>query len=144
MAYGDPPRHFCPDIQGRDLSPTLFAEVDSWYRPIGLMGYAGVGKDWLAGQLEGFTRVSFADRIRELLLRVDPWLYAVPGAAVGWRLSALVEAQGWDQAKRNPEVRRLQQELGRDPVQPHRWRPEVRWWPYSVRYGMAFETGCGR
>lgn len=94
--------------------------IDSWFRPIGLIGYAGTGKDWLAQQLIAagddppFTRVSFADKVRELALRVDPILAygdsEIEGGPI--RLSDHVQAVGWEEAKKDPEVRRLLQEIG--------------------------------
>src|SRR5690606_14270762 len=77
---------------------------------IGLVGYAGCGKDTVAAHLvrRGFTRVAFADAVRNVLLNVNPLV-----TTDGTRLRDLVEAQGWDTAKRQyPEVRELLQRLG--------------------------------
>jgi hypothetical protein len=76
---------------------------------IGLTGYAQSGKDTVAKILVnqyGYKRVAFADKIRELLLEVNPIMYN------GGRLSVLVDNFGWDVAKAQPEVRRLLQDLG--------------------------------
>lgn len=75
---------------------------------IGLCGYAGAGKDLAAKCLIdiGWQRVSFADPLREMALAIDPIIYA------STRLSEIVSAFGWDEAKRHPEVRRLLQRLG--------------------------------
>lgn len=76
---------------------------------IGLTGYARSGKDTVANILVsnyGYTRVAFADPIREILLAINPILES------GHRLSSMVEDYGWDIAKANPEVRRLLQTLG--------------------------------
>jgi hypothetical protein len=76
---------------------------------IGLLGYARSGKDTVANILVrnyGYTRVAFADPIREMLLALDPILES------GHRLSSIVEGYGWEIAKATPEVRRLLQTLG--------------------------------
>ena len=75
---------------------------------IGLTGYARSGKDTVAKILVdnyGYTRVAFADKIRELLYEVNPQVGST-------RLRALVSEYGWDVAKASPEVRHLLQELG--------------------------------
>lgn len=77
---------------------------------IGLIGYAQSGKDTVAKILvehHGFTRVAFADKIRELLLETNPLVRDE------FRLEAVVSAYGWDQAKvLFPEIRYLLQSLG--------------------------------
>src|SRR5690606_15518315 len=81
------------------------------HRPkIGLVGYAGCGKDTVAAHLvrHGFVRVAFADPVRDVLLSINPLV-----TTDGLRLRDLVAAQGWDTAKRQfPEVRELLQGLG--------------------------------
>ena len=77
---------------------------------IGLIGHAGSGKDTVADHLmrRGFTRIAFADAVRNVLLNVNPLV-----TTDGTRLRDLVETQGWDTAKRQfPEVRELLQRLG--------------------------------
>lgn len=77
---------------------------------IGLIGHAGSGKDTVAAHLvsRGYTRVAFADAVRNVLLDVNPLV-----TTDGMRLRDLVKAQGWDAAKRQfPEVRELLQRLG--------------------------------
>lgn len=77
---------------------------------IGLVGYAGCGKDSVAAHLmrRGFTRVAFASPVRDILMHMNPLV-----TRDGLRLRDLVEAQGWDTAKRQfPEVRELLQRLG--------------------------------
>jgi len=76
---------------------------------IGLTGYARSGKDTVANILVEeyrFKSVAFADKIRELLIEVDPILEN------GMRLSSTLDEYGWDVAKAKPEVRRLLQCLG--------------------------------
>jgi hypothetical protein len=75
---------------------------------IGLTGYARSGKDTVAKILVdnyGYTRVAFADKIRELLYETNPQVGST-------RLVSLVNEYGWDVAKASPEVRHLLQELG--------------------------------
>jgi hypothetical protein len=75
---------------------------------IGLTGYARSGKDTVAKILVdnyGFTRVAFADKIRELLHEVNPVVGTI-------RLNDIVDEYGWDIAKQKPEVRDLLQNLG--------------------------------
>lgn len=76
---------------------------------IGLTGFARSGKDSVAKVLVdqyGFTRIAFADPIREMLLQIDPIL------DTGHHLSSTLKEYGWELAKARPEVRRLLQELG--------------------------------
>jgi len=77
---------------------------------IGLSGYARSGKDEVAKILVeeyGYTRVAFADKIRELLLETNPLIKD------GFRMENVVSAYGWDQAKvLFPEIRKLLQNLG--------------------------------
>ena len=78
---------------------------------IGLSGYAQSGKDSTAELLclnYGYTRVAFADPMRQALMTINPRLDSIT------RVSDMVEDYGWDTAKRNPEVRRLLQVLGTD------------------------------
>jgi dephospho-CoA kinase len=75
---------------------------------IGLTGYAQSGKDTVASLLVehyGYTRVAFADKIRELLHEMNPLIGLT-------RLNDIVNEYGWDIAKQNPEVRSLLQNLG--------------------------------
>ena len=78
---------------------------------IGTTGRKQAGKDSFAARLveaHGFTRVTFADPMREFALALDP---LVDGH---YRLSEIVRSLGWDVAKESiPEVRRTLQRLGR-------------------------------
>lgn len=82
---------------------------------IGLSGYAQTGKDTVAKHLVeryGFTRIAFADPIREALYELDPILPDYP-AVPGIRLSWIVEKAGWEEVKKSsPEVRRMLQRMG--------------------------------
>jgi hypothetical protein len=76
---------------------------------IGLSGYSRSGKDEVAKILVeeyGFTRVAFADKIRELLYEMNPIV------DTHYRLQSLVDAYGWDEVKRRPQVREMLQDLG--------------------------------
>lgn len=78
---------------------------------VGLTGYAQSGKDTLAQILVedyGFVRIAFADKIREFLYEVSPMV----GCSPSGYLKDLVDLVGWDEAKQEPQVRRLMQDLG--------------------------------
>lgn len=82
---------------------------------IGLCGYAGVGKDEAAKALvaDGWTRVAFADALRESLLALDPFVVTWADPSQHMPLSVIVKERGWELAKHTePEVRRLLQRLG--------------------------------
>lgn len=87
------------------MSPTLL---------IGLSGYAGSGKDEAAKVLVagGWRRDAFADRLRTFLYALNPLIPGHVGAG-NLRLANVVDAYGWDAAKRTfPEVRQLLQRCG--------------------------------
>lgn len=82
---------------------------------IGLSGYAQSGKDTIANHLvkhHGFTRVAFADPIREALYAMNPTINDIPelpGISLVW----LVDKMGWEFVKvDSPETRRLLQRFG--------------------------------
>jgi len=80
---------------------------------IGLSGYAQSGKDTVAKYLvdnHGFERVAFADPIRDLLYEINPIVSTV--ASEPMYLRGSVDRDGWEIAKKAPEVRRLLQVLG--------------------------------
>jgi hypothetical protein len=82
---------------------------------IGFTGYARSGKD-SAGQAlldVGWERRSFADRLREFLLALDPIVAWSCGAPV--RVSDVIGDIGWERAKDSfPEIRSLLQRCGTD------------------------------
>lgn len=104
-------------------------------RLIGLIGKKRSGKDTFAAGLidRGFTRFAFADALKDAALALDPII--VTGDPVHItpsnidthglpRLSAVVAARGWEDAKAIPEVRRTLQALGvamRDNVADDVW-----------------------
>lgn len=70
---------------------------------IGLAGYAQSGKDTFASILVekyGFTRLAFADKVRELALEIRPSLRTPYGV------------EDWDELKKEESVRELLQDLG--------------------------------
>lgn len=71
---------------------------------IGLTGYAQSGKDTVAKILVdnyGYTRIAFADKIREFLYETAPDY-----------IKLLVDEVGWEKAKQNQAVRELLQNTG--------------------------------
>lgn len=89
---------------------------------IGLSGYARAGKDTVADILcsrYGFTRVAFADKVRELAQDIDPIL-----DNNGTRLHSYLKWHGWEDSKAHPEVRHFLQTLGvavRNTLGPFAW-----------------------
>lgn len=83
---------------------------------LGLSGYARSGKDTAAEGLElfGFTRVSFADKLREFILLLNPIVDVEYGVS-RVRVRDVIEEHGWDgykSSKHGNEVRELLQRLG--------------------------------
>ena len=87
---------------------------------LALIGKARAGKDTAAAHLVqrfSYTRLAFADPLKEMALRVDPWIKYDLGSLFGnghtVRLATLVEHVGWERAKDEyPEVRRVLQHMG--------------------------------
>lgn len=97
---------------------------------LGIMGKKRSGKDTFAERLvdaHGFTRIGFADALKNVALDIDPVVPVEPdetgiiygpselgriGRSQHLRLSEVVSAVGWEDAKRVREVRRLLQNLG--------------------------------
>jgi hypothetical protein len=80
---------------------------------IGLTGYAQSGKDTVAKVLveqHGFTRVAFADKIREFLYETNPMFDSIAGEPMF--VKARVDRDGWEEAKKSPHIRRLLQTSG--------------------------------
>lgn len=110
---------------------------------VGLIGKKRVGKDTFAAVLVeefGFTRVAFADPLKEMALTIDP----IIDVGAGWddeghlySLNDLVKAHSWEYVKDTyPEARRVLQHLG-DGVR--QFDPE-----FWVRAGMAHADGLRR
>jgi len=80
---------------------------------IGLTGYAQSGKDTVANILVeryGFTRIAFADKIREYLYETNPMYDSIVGEPLF--VKAKVDRDGWEEAKKSPHIRRLLQTSG--------------------------------
>ena len=115
-------------------------------RLIGITGRAQHGKDTTANVLVqefGFTRLAFADALKSMARALDPIVEGKTtertnyNSGGSWdatrlidqgdayqyvqytRLADLVESVGWDEAKKNPEVRRFLQALGTEAVRDH-------------------------
>lgn len=84
---------------------------------IGIIGRARAGKDttgeWFVNN-RGYRRIGFADALKEAALKLDPIVGTDDAYRLveGERLSEAVGFWGWEQAKEEPEVRRVLQELG--------------------------------
>lgn len=85
---------------------------------IGITGYARHGKDTTGNYLVekyGFTRYAFADQLKSMALVLNPFVDRV----YNLRLFTVVQDRGWDEAKKEPEVRRFLQVLGTEAVRDH-------------------------
>lgn len=87
---------------------------------IGLSGYAQTGKDTIANYLienYGFTRVAFADPIREAIYRLNPKITIADMKGVP--LATAVDGLGWESVKVDSEdarwlLQRMGTEVGRE------------------------------
>ncbi len=80
---------------------------------IGLTGYAQSGKDTVAKILVenyGYTRIAFADKIRDFLYETNPMFDAIAGEPMF--VKNKVDRDGWEEAKKSPHIRRLLQNSG--------------------------------
>lgn len=96
---------------------------------IGITGLKRSGKDSVARVLierYGYTRIGFADTLKEMALAIDPVIpqfetgairHATARQHVG--LAEFVEHFGWERAKENQHVRRFLQRLGTEGVRNH-------------------------
>jgi hypothetical protein len=88
---------------------------------VAFSGLKGSGKDTAASVLVaeyGFTKIAFADAVRQMALIIDPKIpFNHSWGSDVVNLSQLVAQFGWDKIKREvPEVRRLLQVIGTDAV----------------------------
>jgi hypothetical protein len=93
---------------------------------IAFSGFKESGKDTAAQVLidRGWTKVAFADALRELLLAIDPFVPMwtegsrfKPARQYPARLSYIIGYLGWDEAKKTiPEVRQLMQRTGTEGI----------------------------
>lgn len=97
---------------------------------IAIIGLAQAGKDTAATLImeedPRFHRVAFADPVREMALRLDPFVEVGDRRRRDyWRLSQIVGDVGdWEEAKKLPDVRRLLQRMGTEAVRtvaPNFW-----------------------
>lgn len=81
---------------------------------LGLAGYARSGKDTVADYLvenHGFTKISFANPMREALVRLDPIITINGGATM--HLSQGLASLTWEDLKAmSPDIRPLLQRMG--------------------------------
>lgn len=80
---------------------------------IGLSGFARSGKDTVAGMLmglHGFQNIAFANKLKELLYKTNPLVWAGEGDTL--YVQRIVDDIGWEAAKATPEVRELLQRIG--------------------------------
>jgi hypothetical protein len=83
---------------------------------IGLTGYAQSGKNTIADQFvanAGFEQHGFADALKGILYELNPRIEMFNNDFIGyWHIQTLVDQKGWEEAKKEPEVRQLLQRLG--------------------------------
>jgi len=83
---------------------------------IALTGKSGVGKDTMAKMLYlfyGYRRYAFADQLRRMALDINPLILVNDTTGDQYHLAEIVEALGWNDAKRIfPEIRELLRNLG--------------------------------
>ncbi|GAA2321953.1 hypothetical protein GCM10010149_88820 [Nonomuraea roseoviolacea subsp. roseoviolacea] len=81
---------------------------------VGVHGYAGSGKDTFADALVEnyeFTKIAFADPLRDILIDTNPMLMVEDGQPV--YLADVVSTLGWSEAKAlYPDIRRMMVALG--------------------------------
>lgn len=92
---------------------------------IGLSGYARSGKDEAAKALieAGFIRLAFADKLREVLYALNPYVVDDSGYE-HVNLQTVIDDYGWDGYKETPwgsEIRRLIQRLGTEAGRQTLW-----------------------
>ena len=85
-------------------------------RIIGLTGYARSGKDTIAQQFiknDGYERIGFADSLKQILYSLNPRIELFNDDFIGhWHIKNIVDGRGWEEAKKEPEIRQLLQRLG--------------------------------
>jgi hypothetical protein len=83
---------------------------------IGFTGFARSGKDTIAQQFvknDGYERIGFADSLKSILYALNPRIELFNDDFIGhWHVKNIVDSRGWDEAKKEPEIRELLQRLG--------------------------------
>lgn len=80
---------------------------------VGLTGYAQVGKDTAADALVGWERIGFADELRAMTEKLDPYLKPNPGFGnMPRRYSEVMATDGYEWAKKHTDLRRFLVTLG--------------------------------
>lgn len=98
---------------------------------VGLSGFARSGKDATAKVLVekyGFTQVAFADKLREFLYAMDPYVSGGFDSRFGGteyrRVQSVIDTFGWDGYKESPygpDIRRSLQRLGTEAGRQTLW-----------------------
>ena len=100
---------------------------------IGMSGFARSGKDAAAEYLveeHGFIRIAFADKLRDFLYALNPYVspteekYFGNGSVVPVKLTKVIDEYGWDhykETKFGDEIRRLLQRLGTEAGRQTLW-----------------------
>lgn len=132
---------------------TMYTEVDTFWTPhttavltaldfdsptkvtrrlVGLHGVAQSGKDTIAGMLKGygFQQVAFAQPILDYLVALDP-IVSVSSTGSVYRFAEVLAQEGYEEAKKTPEFRRLMQvlgtEVGREKISKALGLPQSLW-----------------
>jgi hypothetical protein len=83
---------------------------------LGFTGYATCGKDRIAREFVenlAFERHGFADALKSILYALNPRIELQDSDYAGtWTVKSIVDRRGWDEAKKEPEIRQLLQTLG--------------------------------
>jgi len=108
----DTPSFRLGDLVNKIRVPSIAPDLPPRRAPfIAFVGAKQSGKDTAANFLVsklGYTRLAFADRLKELLYEANPMV-----TKSGYRLRGIVDQVGWDDAKESyPEVRQALQRVG--------------------------------
>lgn len=91
---------------------------------VGITGRKRSGKDTLAAQLvarapQPIVSIAFADPLREMLYRLNPYIRHIPASNITVPLFRIIDVLGWEGVKDTSygdDVRRLLQRLGTEAV----------------------------
>lgn len=123
---------------------------------IGVTGHARNGKDSLANMLVasyGFTKMAFADGVRQLALAIDPFVnidrntHFTVGDTPFARYSDVLKICGYETAKGYADVRRLLQRIGTEAVRDlfgeNAWVNLLAERIYQMRVDLTDDTSMG-